>query len=98
MTLLNNTLMSGQNFTLAVLGIEIPFRAGIERARIEAVRDLLEERFAAQKQRSHGGQSKEILLTFMALGLADDLLQLRKQLTGARERIDVINNKLEKLL
>ena len=90
--------MNQTGFTLTVLGIEIPFRDGTDRARIEAVRDLLEERFAAQKQRSHGGQSKEILLTFMALGLADDLLQLRTQLTGACERIDVINNRLEKML
>ena len=90
--------MSQGSFSLTVLGIDIPFRAGTDRARIEAVKNLLEERFAAQKQRSHGGQSKEILLTFMALGLADDLLQWRKQLTGAGERIHVSNDKVEHVL
>lgn len=90
--------MSQESFTLTVLGIDIPFRAGADRARIEAVRDLVEERFAVQKQRSHGGQSKEMLLTFMALGLADDLLQSRNTLADVHKRIDAVINKIEKAL
>ena len=42
--------------------------------RVQRAVRLMEERFADQKLRSHGGQSKDILLTFLALGLADDLL------------------------
>lgn len=88
--------MSQNTFTLTVLGIDIPFRADADRSRIEAVRDLLEERYVAQKQRSHGGQSKEIILTLMALGLADDFLQMKKQQSDASNRIAVLNTKIEK--
>lgn len=90
--------MSQARFSLTVLGIDIPFREGADRARIEAVRDLIEERFTAQKQRSHGGQSKEILLTFLALGLADDLLQSRTQLAASQQRAQAIIDTIEKVV
>ena len=60
----------------------------------EAVR-LVEERFTDQKLRFHGGQTKDILLTFMALGLADDLLQSQKELAGVQDRVTAMLSKIE---
>lgn len=61
---------------------------------LSAVR-LVEERFADQKLRSHGGQSKDILLTFLALGLADDLLQSQKKLDDVQNRVTAMLSKIE---
>ena len=88
--------MSGEGFTIDVLGLEIPFKAGADRQRIEEALSLIEERFDAQKQRSLGGQSKDVLLTFLALGLADDLLQSRKKLGDVQNRIDSVLLSIEK--
>ncbi len=60
----------------------------------EAVR-LVEERFADQKLRCHGGQTKDILLTFMALGLADDLLQSQKEQADVQNRVSTLLSKIE---
>lgn len=65
---------------------------------MERVREaiaLVEERFADQKLRSHGGQSKDILLTFLALGLADDLLQSKIKLDDVQNRITSLLSKIE---
>ena len=60
----------------------------------EAVR-LVEERFADLKLRFHGGQTKDILLTFMALGLADDLLQSQKEQADVQNRVSTLLSKIE---
>lgn len=83
-----------QDFNLTVLGTPIAFRAGANIERVENAKALLEERYA--KLKSHGGQSsKETLLTFLVLGLADDLLQSHKQLEDVQNRINLLLNKIE---
>ena len=66
---------------------------------MERVREaiaLVEERFADQKLRSHGMQSnKDILLTVLALGLADDLLQSQKKLDDVQNRIETMLSKIK---
>ena len=84
-----------RDFNLTVLGLNIAFRAGADLERVESAKALVEERF--EKLRSHGGQSsKELLLTFLVLGLADDLLQSHKQLADVQNRIDALLNSIEK--
>ena len=57
---------------------------------------LLEERF--EKLRQHGRLfSKEKLLTFLALGLADDLIQAKSKMRASNERLEaLIDNITEK--
>ena len=87
--------MSDNNINLTVLGIDIAFRAGADMERARDAARLVEERFAIQKTRSQGGQSREMLLTFLALGLADDLLQLKKTQNDARLRIAALLARIE---
>ncbi|MDL2306535.1 cell division protein ZapA [Desulfovibrio sp. OttesenSCG-928-C06] len=83
-----------QNFTLDVLGLEISFKADADPARLEQARQMLDKRFEILKQ--HGRHlSKEKLLTFLALALADDLLVMTEKLDTAEERIQDIVTKIE---
>ena len=63
--------------------------------RVRRAARLVEERFAEQKLRARGGQSKESLLIFLALGFADDLLQSEKERDAVRERIASVLTKIE---
>ena len=82
------------DFNLTVLGMKIAFRAGADAERVKRARELVEERF--EKLRSHGGQSsKELLLVFLVLGLADDLLQSRRQLSNVQERVEGLLRSIE---
>ena len=87
--------MSDNNINLTVLGFDIAFRAGADMERAREAARLVEERFALQKTRSQGAQSREMLLTFLALGLADDLLQLKKAQNDARLRIAALLARIE---
>ena len=87
--------MSDTNINLTVLGFDIAFRAGADMERAQETARLVEERFALLKSRSQGGQSKDLLLTFLALGLADELLQLEKKQNDARRRIAALLARIE---
>lgn len=63
--------------------------------RVQNAVRLVEERFADQKLRFRGGQTKDILLTFLALGLADDLLQSQKELADVQNRVAAVLSKIE---
>ena len=87
--------MSQEHFNLPVLGTAVTFRHSADMERVREAIALVEERFADQKLRSHGGQSKDILLTFLALGLADDLLQSKIKLDDVQNRITSLLSKIE---
>jgi len=80
---------------LTVLGLSIAFKPGADMRRVQEAVRLVEERFADQKLRFHGGQTKDILLTFIALGLADDLLQSQKEQTDVQNRVEALLSKIE---
>jgi len=80
---------------LTVLGLSIAFKPGADMRRVQEAVRLVEERFADQKLRFHGGQTKDILLTFIALGLADDLLQSQKEQADVQNRVEVLLSKIE---
>lgn len=86
--------MSQENINLTVLGLEVSFKPGADMGRVQRAVRLMEERFADQKLRSHGGQSKDVLLTFLALGLADDLLQSKIKLDDVQNRINSLLSKI----
>lgn len=79
--------MAHYNFN--VLGQDVSFRAEADPKRIEEARVLLEERY--DKLRQHGKQlSKEKLLTFLALALADDMLQAREEIERSEQKVQSI--------
>lgn len=82
--------------TLKVLGLDVSFTSEADDTRVKCARALVEERF--EKLRFHGRQlSKETLLTFLALGLADDLLQANQQNEELQRRITEMLIKIEDL-
>lgn len=87
--------MSQETTNLTVLGLNIAFRQGADMERVHRAVRLVEERFAEQKRRFQAGQAKDVLLTFLALGLADDLLQAQNELTGAQRSVAAMLSKIE---
>lgn len=83
-----------QSFNLTVLGLEVSFKAEADPKRVEQAKALVEERF--NRLKFHGRQlSKEKLLTFLVLGLADDLLQSNRQEADMRSRMEALLAKIE---
>ena len=87
--------MNQDTINLTVLGLSIAFKPGADMRRVQEAVRLVEERFADQKLWFHGGQTKDILLTFIALGLADDLLQSQKEQTDVQNRVEALLSKIE---
>ncbi len=76
--------MAHYNFN--VLGLEVSFKAEADPKRIDQAKELLEERYNLLQQ--HGKQlSKEKLLTFLALALADDMLQAREEMEKSEKKL-----------
>lgn len=83
-----------QHFNLVILGTEISFKADADPARLEQAKRMLDDRFNILKQ--HGKHlSKEKLLTFLSLALADDLLVLQEKLAKVEEKTREIVTKIE---
>lgn len=79
--------------TLTVLGLEVSFKAKADHERVQQAKNLLEERYRELNQ--HGRRlSKEKLLTFLALGLADDILQQSRNLEQIDGRIGGILDRI----
>ncbi|MBE6441425.1 MAG: cell division protein ZapA [Desulfovibrio desulfuricans] len=87
--------MNQDTIDLTVLGLSVAFKPGADMERVQNAVRLVEERFADQKLRFRGGQTKDILLTFLALGLADDLLQSQKELADVQNRVAAVLSKIE---
>jgi cell division protein ZapA len=83
-----------QTYSLDVLGLEISFRADADPERLEQARLMLEDRFAILKQ--HGRHlTKEKLLTFLALALADDLVESQGELEKAVKKVRKIMTQID---
>jgi len=82
------------SYTLTVLDLEVSFKTQADHERVQAAKELLEDRYKELTQ--HGRRlSKEKLLTFLALGLADDLLQNREDLDAFKERLASLDAKID---
>ncbi len=84
-----------RSHTLEVLGLEVSFKAEADPHRIESARALLEERYS-RLTRNGGHLSKEKLLTFLALALADDVILLQEKQTATEERMQKLLTSIEK--
>lgn len=87
--------MSSDNSTLAVLGVQIAVKSGADTTRINKAIALVQKRYDDQVTRSHGSQGKDALLTFTALELADELLQLQKNQEAERQRVQDLLTKIQ---
>ena len=84
-----------RSHTLEVLGLEVSFRAEADPRRIERARALLDERYAKLAQ--HSAQlSKEKLLVFLALSLADDVLLMQAEKGESTKRMRELLVSMEK--
>lgn len=90
--------MSQQSCSLNVLGLELALRPGANVERIQRAANLVEEEYTKQKMKTNGLQSKDILLTYLALGLADDLLQMKKMREDMELRLENLLGTIEKSL
>ncbi|GAB6124381.1 cell division protein ZapA [Humidesulfovibrio idahonensis] len=74
------------SYTITVNGLEISFKTDADEQRIQVAQALLEERFT---ELSKGGKyiSREKLLTLLALGMADDYLEMRRKQAGLEARM-----------
>ncbi|WP_461209647.1 cell division protein ZapA [Desulfocurvus sp. DL9XJH121] len=82
------------SYTLSVLDLDVSFKAQADHERVQAAKELLEERYRELTQ--HGRRlSKEKLLTFLALGLADDLLQNMRRLEELEDRLAGIASRID---
>ena len=87
--------MSSDNSTLAVIGVQIAVKSGADTTRINEAIALVQKRYDDQVTRSHGSQGKDALLTFTALELADELLQLQKNQEAERQRVRELLTKIQ---
>ena len=82
------------HYHLNVLGHDVSFKAETDPKRVEQARLLLEERYNSLRQ--HGKQlSKEKLLTFLALALADDMLQAREEMERSEKKLRALLDTLQ---
>lgn len=82
--------------TLEVLGIDLSFKAEADPRRIERAKALLDERY--DKLTQHGGAlSKEKLLAFLALSLADDIVLLQEDKGRTEQRMRELLGNIEKV-
>jgi cell division protein ZapA len=81
-------------FTVSLLGMNLSFKADAEPERIEAARELVEQRYNLLQA---GGKSlgKEKLLAFVALGLADDVIMSNQRLDALQSRVGRLLTKID---
>ena len=80
--------------TINVLGLDLSFRAEASAEQVDLARELVEARF--EKLQQNGRLfSREKLLTFLAIGLADDLIQAQKKASMTHERMNHILAEIE---
>lgn len=75
------------SYSLPVFGLEISFSTDAEPDRVRRAKELIETRYD-RLERGGGNLSREKLLAFLALALADDYLLATERLTDLESRID----------
>ncbi|XPV76104.1 MAG: cell division protein ZapA [Desulfovibrio sp.] len=73
-------------FNLTLLGLELTFKADASKERVARAQELVEER-ARDLKRDGNEISKERLLTFLVLTLADDYLEVQDKLENLEKRL-----------
>jgi cell division protein ZapA len=81
------------SYNQVILGLELSFKTDADPDRVDSAKALVEERY---RLLNPGGKnlSKEKLLTFVALGLADDLIMANQRLAEMEGKLDKILTKI----
>jgi cell division protein ZapA len=82
--------------SLELLGLDLHFKSDAEPERIESARLLIEERYS-RLYRPGSTISKEKLLMFLALSLADDFLLLREEKRETEQKLLEFLGNIEKV-
>ena len=80
-------------YAINILGLELSFRTDVPPERINQAVDLIHERYRKLEERG-GTMSKERLLTYLVLSLADDYLHDQEKL---RQHEKVVRELLSKI-
>ncbi len=83
-------------YNINILGLDLIFRTEASPERVEQANKLLKERFAELEQRGNK-LSKERLLVFLALSLADDYLHSDQKLADLQNKVIELLQKVERL-
>lgn len=78
-----------------VLGTAISFRTESDPALIEEARGIVEERYKELQERSRGRYGRDELLSFLVLGVADELLKTQQSLQEVNERLADLLQRIE---
>ncbi len=81
------------SYNKVVLGLELSFKTDADPDRVNRAMALVDERFSLLDPDGKN-LSKEKLLTFVALGLADDLIMANQRLGEMEGKLDKILNKI----
>jgi len=83
-----------RSFTLKILGTEVSFKSEADHDAVERAKILVEDRFNTLY--SPGMPiSKEKLLIFLVLGLADDYLHTSDRLLALEQRLERLTTRVE---
>ncbi|MFO7728552.1 MAG: cell division protein ZapA [Desulfonatronovibrio sp.] len=83
-------------YNINILGLDLVFTTDASQKRVDQAGKFLEERYAELEQRG-SKLSKEKLLVFLALSLADDYLHSGKKLANLQSRVDELLQKIDRL-
>ncbi len=83
-------------YNIHILGLDLIFRTEASPDRVEQAGKLLEERYAELEQRG-SKLSKERLLIFLALSLADDYLHSDQKLEDLQRKVNELLEKIDRL-
>ncbi|MDY0274237.1 MAG: cell division protein ZapA [Desulfomicrobium sp.] len=83
-------------YAITILGLDLTFRTNVPEQRINQAVDLIHERFKKLEERG-GTMSKERLLTYLALSLADDYLHDQEKLQQHEQVVHKLLSKIDDL-
>lgn len=83
------------SYTISVLGLDISFKTDADHARVDAAKRIIEERFASLAAKGKN-LSREKLLTYLALGLADDFLLTCTRLGQLETKLEELLHRIER--
>ncbi|HDQ41649.1 MAG TPA: cell division protein ZapA [Desulfonatronum sp.] len=82
------------SYTISVLELDISFKTDADHVRVKAAKQIIEERFASLAAKGQN-LSKEKLLTYLALGLADDFLLTCTKLGQLETKLEELLHRIE---
>ncbi len=83
-------------YNINILDLDLSFKTEAGPERVERAKVYLEKRFAELEKRGNK-LSKERLLVFLALSLADDYLQCDERLVELQDKVDELVHKINGL-